>query len=166
MTAFEKKETIPKLQGYRCFACGTANPIGLNLSFYQQGGYICSDITLGKNHGGWENMAHGGIASTLLDEVMSWAMIYFKRVFFVTRRMDIKYLRPVPLHTPLTAKGKIQEEKRPLCKAKGLIQDGDGNTLARAQAIFAILSQEDLPLVPNELKTEMSRLFGLFDGKD
>jgi len=30
-------ESIPKLQGYNCFACGTANPIGLNLSFLQTG---------------------------------------------------------------------------------------------------------------------------------
>ena len=65
-------EAIPKLEGYNCFACGTANPIGLNLHFYLRGGYLCSDITLGKNYEGWENMAHGGIVSTLLDEVMSW----------------------------------------------------------------------------------------------
>ena len=72
---------IQKLQGHHCFACGTANPIGLNLNFYRLDNAVCSDITLGKNHEGWENMVHGGIISTLLDEVMSWSIIYFKRVF-------------------------------------------------------------------------------------
>ena len=57
----EVLQNIPKLEGTHCFACGTDNPIGLNLSFYRQGDYICSDFTLGKNHEGWENMAHGGI---------------------------------------------------------------------------------------------------------
>jgi len=162
----EESVSIPKLQGSNCFACGTANPIGLNLSFYRQEQYICSDITLGKNHEGWENMAHGGIASTLLDEIMAWAMIYFKRAFFLTRSMRIKYLKPVPLNTPLTAKGRIEGEQRRLCKAKGFIQDRDQKILARGEATFALLSDEDLFLVPDKLKAEMKDLFELFKGMD
>lgn len=163
----DKRESIPKLQGYNCFACGTVNPIGLNLSFYRQAEYICSDITLGKNHEGWENVAHGGIASTLLDEIMSWAMIYFRRVFFLTRSMKIKYLRPVPLHELLTAKGKIiQGGNRRLYKAKGLIQDKDKNILARGEATFAILSDEDLSMVPDKLKRDMDNLFKRFKDMD
>lgn len=77
----KNREPIPKLEGYNCFACGTTNPIGLNLNFYREGEYVCSDITLDKNYEGWENMAHGGIVSALLDEVMSWTVIYFRRVF-------------------------------------------------------------------------------------
>jgi acyl-coenzyme A thioesterase PaaI-like protein len=156
-------EGVPKLEGYNCFACGTANPIGLNLSFYRHGEYICSDITLEKNYEGWENMVHGGIVSTLLDEVMSWTVIYFRRIFFVTRRMKIKYIRPVPLHKLLTVKGTmIEGEKRRLCKAKGLIQDRDNNTLVRGEATFAILSGKDLSLVPDKLKKEMGNLFEKF----
>lgn len=163
MTADNNREIIPKLKGYNCFACGTANPIGLRLGFYRQGDYICSDIILGKNYEGWQNMAHGGIASTLLDEVMSWAMIYFRRVFFLTRSMKIKYLRPVPLHRLLTIKGKLIEGRnRRLCMARGFIQDDDKNILTRAEASFAILSDEDLYLVPDRLKQEMNNLFKLF----
>jgi len=147
-------ESIPKLEGYNCFACGTANPIGLNLSFYRQGEYI---------YEGWENMAHGGIVSTLLDEVMSWTVIYFRRIFFLTRRMKIKYIKPVPLYRLLTVKGKmIEGEKRRLCKARGLIQDEDKNTLVRAEATFAILSDKDLSLVPDKQRREMDNLFKRF----
>lgn len=156
-------ESIPKLEGYNCFACGTANPIGLNLSFYRQGEYICSDIALEKNYGGWENMAHGGIVSTLLDEVMSWTVIYFRRIIFVTRRMKIKYIKPVPLYRLLTVKGKmIEGGNRRLCKASGLIQDEDKNTLVRAEATFAILSGKDLSLVPDKQRGEMDNLFKRF----
>ncbi len=156
-------KSIPKLEGYNCFACGTENPIGLKLSFYRQGEYVCSDITLGKNYEGWENMAHGGIVSTLLDEVMSWAVIYFKRIFFVTRRVKIKYIRPVPLYKLLTVKGKmIEGGNRRLCKAKGLIQDEDENILVRGEATFAILPDKDLNLVPDKLKREMNNFFKRF----
>ncbi len=160
-------ESIPKLEGYNCFACGTENPIGLNLSFYRQGEYICSDISLQKDYEGWENMAHGGIVSTLLDEVMSWTVIYFRRIFFVTRRMKIKYIKPVPLYRLLTVKGKmIEGENRRLCKARGLIQDEEENTLVRGEATFAILSGEGLSLVPDKVKREMDSLFKRFNRID
>ena len=160
-------EHISKVKGYHCFACGTENPIGLNLNFYRHGDYICSDITLGKNHEGWENMAHGGITSTLLDEIMSWTILYFKRAFIVTRSMTIKYLRPVPLYKPLTAKGKIIEEGNDrLCKAKGMIQGSDKKVLVKAEAKFAILSDDDLVLVSDKLKKDMINLFKSFERID
>jgi len=159
----ESMEVLPELKGYNCFACGTTNPIGLNLTFYRRGEYVCSDIKLGKNYEGWENMAHGGIISTLLDEVMGWTVIYFKKVFFVTRGMNVKYIRPVPLHRLLTVKGKItEEENRHSCKAMGIIQDDGGNILARGEAAFAILSEADLHLVSDKLKEEMKDLFEKF----
>jgi Uncharacterized protein, possibly involved in aromatic compounds catabolism len=156
-------ENIPKLKGHNCFACGTTNPIGLNLTFYRRGEYVCSDIKLGKNYEGWENMAHGGIISTLLDEVMGWALIYFKKVFFVTRGMNVKYIRPVPLHRLLTVKGKIIEEGNGRsCSALGIIQDEGENILARGEATFAILSEADLHMVSDKLKKEMKDLFEKF----
>jgi acyl-coenzyme A thioesterase PaaI-like protein len=159
----EITEGIPKLEGNNCFACGTTNPIGLNLNFYRQGEWVCSDITLEKNYEGWENMAHGGIVSTLLDEVMSWAVIYFRRIFFVTRSLKIKYIRPVPLYRLLTVKGKIIEgQNRRLCTARGLIQDEGKNILARGDATFAILSDKDLHLIPDKAKNQMDNLFNRF----
>jgi acyl-coenzyme A thioesterase PaaI-like protein len=156
----ELREPIPKLEGYNCFACGTANPIGLNLQFYVSGKYVCSDIAITRNYEGWENMAHGGIVSTLLDEVMSWAVIYFERIFFVTRSMRIKYLKPVPLETLLTVKAHILEEKRGrINQVRGFIHDQTSNTLVRGEATFARLSDAELYLVPERLKKDMEDLF-------
>lgn len=157
------REDIPKLKGYNCFACGTKNPVGLNLNFYRRGEYVCSDITLKKNYEGWENMAHGGIVSTLLDEVMSWSMIYFVRVFFVTRNIEIKFKKPVPVDMLLTVKGKITEGKNNrLYKAKGLIQDQGNIILAKAEATYAVLPNNSLNLVSDKLKNDMNNLFNYF----
>lgn len=159
----EAIEPIPKLEGYNCFACGTENPIGLNLHFYVAGEYVCSNIRLDKNYEGWENMAHGGIASTLLDEVMSWALIYFRRIFFVTRSMSIKYLKPIPLFTLLTVKARIKAERKDrLYQLSGFIQDQDDHILARGEASFARLADKDLHLVPEKLKRDMQDLFERF----
>jgi acyl-coenzyme A thioesterase PaaI-like protein len=162
-----KKVSIEKLQGRYCFACGTANPIGLNLEFYRFGDSVCSDITLGKYHEGWQNMAHGGIISTLLDEVMSWTIIYFKKVFFVTRKMEVKYVNPVLVGTPLTIKGMLRDESEPpKITARAEIRDDTGKLLVRSKGEFVILPEERLSSVPDDLKKDMLSLFKKFEQLD
>lgn len=151
---------LPKLEGHGCFACGTANPIGLNLKFYREGEYILSDVTLRKQYEGWDGMAHGGIISTMLDEVMSWAIIYLKGVFFVTRKMEIKYIKPVLIGVPLTVRGELREESRErIIHAQAKILDGRGQILSRATGEFVELPPERLSAVPEGMKKEMVDLF-------
>ncbi|MEE9612346.1 MAG: PaaI family thioesterase [Desulfatiglandales bacterium] len=159
----EERIAIPKLQGHHCFACGTANPIGLNLHFYRVGDSICTDITLGKYHEGWQNVTHGGIISTLLDEVMSWTIMYFKKVFFVTRKMEIKYIKPVLIETPLTATGwLIDDSEPPKIRTRAEIRDDKGSLLVRSSGEFVVLPEEKLSSVPDELKKDMLLLFKRF----
>jgi uncharacterized protein (TIGR00369 family) len=151
---------LPKLEGHWCFACGTANPIGLNLQFYRTGDSICSDVTLKKSYEGWDGMAHGGIISTLLDEVMSWTIIYLRGVFFVTRKMEVKYIRPVLIGTPLTVRGELREERRErFIRAQARVMDAQGRILSRAVGEFVELPPERLSAVPDSMKREMVDLF-------
>jgi len=154
---------LPKLQGHHCFACGTDNPIGLNMQFYRLEDMVCSDITLERNHEGWEGMAHGGIISTLLDEVMSWTVLYFKRTFLVTRKMNMKYIKPVPLGVPLTARGKILDEAgAPKIVIRGEIVDAQKKLLVRSRGEFVMLAENQLSSVPQGLKQEMMDMFENF----
>jgi acyl-coenzyme A thioesterase PaaI-like protein len=119
---------------------------------------------LEKYHEGWQNMAHGGIISTLLDEVMSWTIIYFKKVFFVTRKMEVKYVNPVLVGTPLTVKGMLRDESEPpKITARAEIRDDTGKLLVRSKGEFVILSKERLSSVPDDLKQDMLSLFRKFD---
>ena len=163
MSVEEKRVDIEKPEGHHCFACGTANPIGLNLKFYALGDAVCSDITLGKYHEGWQDLAHGGIISTLLDEVMSWAIMYSKKTFVVTRKMDIKYVRSVSIGIPLTVTGKlVDDSKPPKVKAKAEIRDDEGRLLVRGSGEFVVLPEERLSSVSKSFKDEMFSLFEKF----
>jgi len=155
---------LPKPEGHTCFACGTANSIGMNLRFYLEGNEIRTDITLRKDYEGWENMAHGGIISTLLDEVMSWTILYFRRVFFVTRRMEVKYVRPVLVGVPLRACGRlVHEEDKRFIHVQAEVQNGEGHVLAKAKGEFVELQPERLAAVPEAMKKQMSDLFERFE---
>jgi len=134
------------------------------MTFYRSGDAVCADIILQKVHEGWQNMAHGGIVSTLLDEVMAWTILYFKRVFFVTRRMEVKYSKPVLIGVPLTVQGRLMQGKRePFIGVEAKIVDGEGQVLTRASGDFVQLPPERLSSVPVGMKQDMVELFGKFD---
>ncbi len=156
----EPRIPLPKLQGYYCFGCGTENPHGLHMTFYRQGDAVCSDVVLPKELEGWQNMAHGGSLSTVLDEIMAWSVIAFERVFFVTGRMEVVYRRPVPVAAPLTARGVIDPEPYDRgCIATGELLDADGNVLTRSRAEMVYLPPDRLELIPEGLKQAMEELF-------
>jgi acyl-coenzyme A thioesterase PaaI-like protein len=155
---------LPQLQGHGCFACGTENPIGLNLQFFSEGGAVGTEITLDKVYEGWEGIAHGGIVSTLLDEVMSWAILYSKRVFIVTRNMTVKYIRPIMIGTPLLITGQMTDTQTfPRIGAEAEIRDREGGLLIKGNAEFVALSEEKFSSIPDSYKKEMTLLFEKFE---
>lgn len=160
MMITQERINLPKPDKTGCFGCGTDNPLGLSLSFYSLGKTVRSDLMLTQHHMGWENLAHGGIISTVLDEVMGWTVLAFKRVFFVTRKIEVRYLRPVELNVPLTAVGEIESDAAPKgCTAVGWLLDGEGRKLAEGQAQMTYLIGKRLPLLPNAYRVTMERLF-------
>jgi uncharacterized protein (TIGR00369 family) len=155
---------LPQLEGHGCFACGTENPIGLNLQFFTEGSAVGTEITLDKVYEGWEGIVHGGIVSTLLDEVMSWTILYLKRVFIVTRNMTVKYIRPIMVGSPLLITGKMTNiQTFPRIGADAEIRDKDGRLLVKGKAEFVALSEEKFSSIPESYKKEMTLLFKKFE---
>ncbi len=156
----EQRRPIPSIQGYHCFACGTENPVGLHMSFHSLGDEVVSEVTLPAHLVGWENMAHGGVVSTLLDEIMAWTVLYFRRSFCVTREIRVRFLAPVRVGEPVIVSGRIvegEQSRKYACKVAGKVIDaGSGKVLARAQADFAILRDEQLSLLPENVRKDMS----------
>ena len=160
----EGKNAIEKPQGHHCFACGTANPKGLNLQFYREGDAVCTEIILDRTYEGWENVAHGGIVSTLVDEVMSWATMCDRKDLYVTRKMNVKYVRPVKIGTPLKVKGMVTGHSAPpKVQAKAEIRDHEGRLLVRGAGEFVKVTGGTLDSVPANMKEEMLSFFGRID---
>ena len=73
-------------QGYNCFACCPSNPFGLKMEFYEDGDDIVCLWNPHPNFQSWLNTLHGGIQSTLMDELGGWVV-------------NPSYKPPVKLHT-------------------------------------------------------------------
>ena len=100
-------------EGYNCFGCSPGNKLGLNLTFSEDGEFIISKWLPKPHFQGWQNVLHGGIQATLLDEIASWLVFIKLNTSGVTSRMDVKLKKPVYTDKgELILKAKLKEMNR------------------------------------------------------
>ncbi len=91
--------------GY-CFVCGPKNPIGLKVDFHFNGKTIKTEFIPRKEHQGYLDIVHGGIISTLLDEVMGKLAIAMDMPA-VTASMEIRLRKAVKVGEKITVEAKM-----------------------------------------------------------
>lgn len=126
-----------------CFGCGQENPIGLKLTFFEQpDGSVYADWTPQRVHQGYEGIAHGGIISTVLDEVMGWST-YVRKIWAVTGTLTIRYRKPVKIGEATRARAWVESVNGRKVEIKAeLRRITDDLLLADASSIFIKVSEE------------------------
>jgi len=123
-----------------CFVCGSRNPYGLKLNFqHDEGtGEIISKAVFPKHFQGWENVLHGGLISTVLDETMVKTVAHLG-LKCVTAELNIRFKKPAMLDKEFTVKAKITENRKRLISAQSSIVDSDNVTVASATGKFVVV---------------------------
>ncbi len=126
-----------------CFGCGPANPAGLQLKFEVGPGSdsYMAEFELSPEFGGPPGHAHGGIIATILDEAMSKANKLQRRIA-LTSRIEVEYLRPVPLGKPLVVEGRIGSLRGRASYNRAEIRNSEGVVLARSRGKFLMIDAE------------------------
>ena len=121
-----------------CFVCGTHNPIGLKVAFTLDGDACHGRFTPGANHAGFDNVTHGGIVYSLLDDVMAnWLFLQGARGF--TAKCEIRYRQPLPVGTEIELKCRLRQRKgRLVVLESSAARADDGSVAATAEASFMI----------------------------
>jgi acyl-coenzyme A thioesterase PaaI-like protein len=121
---------------HHCFACGTLNEHGLGIVLHVDAARAWTELTLEPRFQGWDGIAHGGIVSTILDEVMAWSLAGSDN-WGLTARMTVTFRRPVPLETPLRADGWITRTRRRIMDTESRLTDATtGVELATATGVY------------------------------
>ena len=124
-----------------CFACGLKNPFGLKMEFYWEGeDYLCR-FTPGKEHQGYDEIMHGGLVSTLLDEVMGRSL-YIQKIEAVTARLEVRYRQPTPIGQELVIRGQMIEKRGKIWRLAANITLPDGTVTAEANATMMVRNRE------------------------
>lgn len=137
----ERYVQLPNRGDHNCFGCSPSNPSGLQMTFFTNETAVCSKITVPEHLCGWNNLVHGGVLSTILDEIMSWAAIYLLKMVPMTKSMTVEFLKPVYVGNLLKAEGTVFDKKgKHEALMEGRIYSEDGVCCASATATFAVFS--------------------------
>ena len=143
---------------HNCFACGTLNTGGLHLDLHVDGERCWTDLEIPERFQGWDEIAHGGIVATILDEVMAWSLVDADS-WGLTARLSVAFKRPVPLGRPIHVEGWITESRRRVITTAGrMVAGGSGEVLATAEALYVAAT--------DDRKRELKERYGYRDPAD
>jgi uncharacterized protein (TIGR00369 family) len=136
---------------HSCFACGESNPNGLKLRFETDGRIVQARFSPGPEHIGFRNTVHGGLISTVLDEIMVWACAVQTKKFVYCAELTVRFIQPLCPGATVRAVGQlVTNRKNRIFEAKGellsetgqLVASGTGKYLPIKDALAAEMAAD------------------------
>lgn len=125
-----------------CFGCGKENPIGLKLDMKIEGDRCCAYFVARKDLESYGDRMHGGITSTLLDEVMGDYVFRVAGTPTYTAKLDIRFRSAVRIGERVKVEGWIVSHRGRLYITKGRVLHEDGTTAAEAEAKMMLAASD------------------------
>ena len=129
-----------------CLVCGLDNPYGIRGAFYNmEDGRVMSPFRFHFNHQSYPGRVHGGMVTTVLDELgirALWAKNLDESMFGVTTSLTTRYRRPTPYDTDLVSVGSIVSETRKFFIVDTKLYDMNGVLYADAELKYIKLPLE------------------------
>lgn len=119
-----------------CFVCGRKNPDGLKLSFSLADGEISTRLSFPKKFQGYKDLVHGGMLSTVLDEVMV-TLINKLGFLAVTAELNVRFLKPLHVDEKLEVQARLEERRGRtfVLSARAMLEDGTEVATARSTCV-------------------------------
>ena len=104
------KNPFTKTGNYNCFGCAPDNVNGLRMEFWEDGEEIVSFGELRDPFQGYINILHGGIQSTLIDEISRWVLFIKLNTLGFTKTLNINYINTIFLSNgPISLRSRLKE---------------------------------------------------------
>ena len=126
-----------------CFACGKDNPIGLKLEMHIEGDKSTAYFTPKKQHESYGDRMHGGLVSTLLDEVMGHYVFRTEGRPAYTADIEIRFRSAVRIGETIKIEGWVTKHRGRLFVTEGRITKEDGTVVAEATAKMMLMEEEN-----------------------
>lgn len=133
-----------------CFVCGQDNPHGLHLRSRIENGRVLLDYTPREADLGYKHIVHGGIAITLLDEVMTWAAIVAARRVCVAAELTTRLKKPIQVGQPLRVEGWVTRPSSRLILTEGVILGSDGEPVLAAEGKYMPMPADQIELTQKD----------------
>lgn len=114
-----------------CFACGPANEHGLHLRITGGAEGVCATIDPPAWSSGYQNVVHGGLVATILDEMAVWAA-YKQGHRSVTAELTMRMKDSMKTGQTYQADARVTNVKHRLIAAESRILNEDHFLVASA----------------------------------
>lgn len=94
-----------------CFACGGKNPLGLHLQFFRDGDMFCTHVTPKPHWQGFAGVVHGGLQSTIIDDLMSNHLFRLEHAWVATGELALRFRKPVPIDQELLFASRVESHQ-------------------------------------------------------
>ncbi len=141
----EIRNPFAGMPGYKCLGCAPDHPFGLKLKFYldEANRQVVSEWNPNHNFEGYNEVIHGGIQSTLLDEISSWAVYVLLESAGFTARMQIRYHRPLQVNDgPVRLTAHIENFEKGLATIEAKLINKNGDLCSQGTLIFFVYPKE------------------------
>jgi acyl-coenzyme A thioesterase PaaI-like protein len=130
---------LPHTRG--CVVCGRDNPLGLGLSLFVNPatGAVRVNYTPRAPHIGFEDVVHGGVLATVIDEAMVWAATWAGKRFCLCGEMTVRYRLPAAVGRALVVEARVESARPRLIQTVAEIRDGAGEVVASATGKYVPL---------------------------
>jgi acyl-coenzyme A thioesterase PaaI-like protein len=127
-----------------CLVCGRDNPHGLHLSSQvdPDSGNVRTTFTPAPYHIGFENIIHGGVLATVLDEIMVWSAIWATKKACVAAELSLRFIERASIGKPLTALAMISRQRSRLIETNAELCDHE--------RVICTATGKYIPLGPHE----------------
>jgi len=130
-------------EGYNCFGCSSNNKLGLQMEFFEDGEFVKSNWEPQKHLSGYGNILHGGIQSTILDEIASWVVYTKVGTAGVTATLNVKYKNTVFTDKgTLEVRAKLIDQNKKFATIHAELLDNEGKVCSEAEVKYFIFPLE------------------------
>lgn len=137
------KNPYTNLEGYNCFGCSPFNDKGLQLDFFEDGEDIVTWWNPGHDYQGWFNVLHGGIQTTLMDELASWVVFIKCQSSGVTAGLNVRFKKPVyTTDEQLTIRGHLEKMEKHIAKIKVFIFNSNDECCSQADISYYVYPEK------------------------
>ena len=126
--------------GQPCYGCAVDHPSGFHLSFEREGDAMITRFTPRPADQGPPGIMHGGLVTTLADEIAAWTVIGLRERFGFTAAIEARLQAPVRVGVEVVGRGTIAEEKPRILKIAVALTQQD-KTAFRGTFTFVLLDE-------------------------
>jgi uncharacterized protein (TIGR00369 family) len=136
--------------------------MGFKMRLATDGRVVSARFQFLPEHAGFKGVVHGGVISTVLDEVMAWACAVQTRQFAYCAELTVRFRQPARPGHAVEARGEVKENRRNrIFETHAELRAATGEILAEATGKYLPIPREELGHFAEDFVGDIASFLGL-----